>query len=153
MTDKHYSNYLRLFEMQLHGVLEDMAGPADNLSLIFSESLVNLHELKKELHDYDKEMQEHILSRVQHIIGVLQDCITNMQFVDSKRQRIEHVADGLSQMNKLVKRNIKTNEKYSWDELDSNITKQYKMEREREIYNKFLQECEEERDSGKYLAV
>ena len=152
-SSKYYPKYIRLFEMQLQGVLEDMVGPADNLSSIFSESLMKLYDLKEEVNDYDDERHKKISARLDQIINVLQQCITDMQFVDSKRQRIEHVADGLSELNDMSQCEERRLEYEAWQKLDEKVKDQYKMKREREIYNKFLEECEVQEDNEVYLAV
>ncbi len=148
---KHYSNYIRLFELQLQGVLQDMVGPADNLSSVFSESLMKLYHLKEEVSN-DSNINHDIGSQLDEVINVLQRCITDMQFVDSKRQRIEHVADGLSGLNGLSQSENKRVQLSEWEELDLKVKSQYKMKREREIYNKYLQECQVQQDDDAYLA-
>ena len=148
---KHYSNYIRLFELQLQGVLQDMVGPADNLSSVFSESLMKLYHLKEEVSN-DSNINHDIGSQLDEVINVLQRCITEMQFVDSKRQRIEHVADGLSGLNGLSQSENKRVQLSEWEELDLKVKSQYKMKREREIYNKYLQECQVQQDDDAYLA-
>jgi len=124
--------------MQLHGVLEDMAAPAEVLSSQFSESLLKLYDIREHVADDNQIDRQQLLDKVQTLIGEMFECVSSMQFVDAKRQRIEHVADGLSYL-------IETDDtdnamKYSWDQINNMIIEQFKMDKERNIYQKYLQE-------------
>lgn len=130
--------YIRLFQMQLHGVLEDMAQPAEKLSSIFSDSLIRLHDVKDALNKDDEVDVAQINNQVQEVIKELFECVSCMQFVDSKRQRIEHVADGLNYLIGDEVHNISVN--YDWNEINTKIVGQYKMSKERLIYEKYLSE-------------
>ncbi len=134
----HTRSYIRLFQMQLHGVLEDMATPAETLSIQFSDALAKLYDLKNNLSsDHTKDDME-LAEEVQCVINELFECISCMQFVDAKRQRIEHVADGLSYL--IEKDKTNKNMKYDWEKVKSLIIEQYKMDKERDIYQMYLQD-------------
>ena len=140
--------YIRLFQMQLHGVLEDMAKPAEILSGQFSDSLLNLYAIREHLVD-DNELNRNELSgMVEKLISQMFECVSSMQFVDAKRQRIEHVADGL---NYLIDVDSETKVTViDWKDIKNKIQKQYKMDKERNIYKKYLQEFSDG-DSIEYL--
>lgn len=136
--------YIRLFQMQLHGVLEDMAKPAETLSGQFSDALINLYSIREHLDDDNELNREELSAMVETLVKQMFECVSSMQFVDAKRQRIEHVADGL---NYLINIDSETNSLVTdWDSVKSKIQTQYKMNKERNIYKKYLQEfdCEEE---------
>lgn len=141
MTDSsnllHTRNYIRLFQMQLHGVLEDMAKPAESLSDQFSESLLKLYDIKENISEDSLADRDLLLEKVQALIDDMFECVSNMQFLDAKRQRIEHVADGLSYL--VENDDCESSTKYSWDEINNMIIDQYKMETERNIYEAYLQ--------------
>lgn len=130
--------YIRLFEMQLQGVLEDMAKPAELLSGQFSDALLNLYSLREHLEDDNEINRVELSEMTNELISQMFQCVSSMQFVDAKRQRIEHVADGLSY---IIDIDSGAKEIVSgWDEVKNRIQKQYKMDKERNIYKKYLQE-------------
>jgi len=139
---QHTRNYIHLFQMQVQGVLLDMEKPSEQLSDQFSESLLNLHEIKDFIADDDKFNKEILLERVQNLISEMFECVSSMQFLDSKRQRIEHVSDGL---NLLIEKDSDTDDmKFGWDQINNMIVEQFKMDKERKIYQKYLQESDAE---------
>ena len=130
--------YIRLFQMQLNGVLEDMAKPAELLSGQFSDALLNLYSLREHLVEDNELNRDELSDMAEELISQMFQCVSSMQFVDAKRQRIEHVADGLSYLIDIdsgIKAIVS-----SWDEVKNRIENQYKMDIERDIYNKYLQE-------------
>ncbi|MFK7794152.1 MAG: hypothetical protein AB8B89_02270 [Gammaproteobacteria bacterium] len=130
--------YIRLFQMQLHGVLEDMAKPAETLSGQFSDALINLYSIREHLVDDNEINREELSEMVETLIKQMFECVSSMQFVDAKRQRIEHVADGLDY---LIDIDSGTNQIVTdWDDVKNRIQKQYTMDKERNIYKKYLQE-------------
>lgn len=135
---EYTKQYIRLFQMQLLGVLEDMAEPAELLSGQFSEVLLSLCTIRDHLKD-DQFNRVQLSEMVEKQINQMFECISGMQFVDAKRQRIEHVADGLSFLAELDS-NINTND--HWENIKNKIQDQYKMDKERNIYKSFLQEIE-----------
>lgn len=130
--------YLRLFQMQLHGVLEDMAKPAESLSGQFSDSLINLYALREHLSDDNELNRDELSVMVETLIKQMFECVSSMQFVDAKRQRIENVSDGLSYLFDL--NSEVCTQAMNWDEIKSKILNQYKMDKERKIYKQYLQE-------------
>ncbi len=143
----HTRNYIRLFQMQLHGVLEDMATPAEVLSSQFSESLLKLYDIREHVADDNQINRQELLDKVQTLISEMFECVSSMQFVDAKRQRIEHVADGLSYL--IETDDANNTMKYSWDQINTMIVEQFKMDKERNIYQKYLQEYSSS-DSANY---
>lgn len=142
--------YIRLFEMQLHGVLKDMAKPAETLSGQFSEALLNLYSIREHLDNEDINKKE-LSDITEKLISQMFECVSSMQFVDSKRQRIEHVADGLSY---LIDKDSGNNFiVQDWDELEGKIKMQYKMDKERNIYEKYLHELSCIEDVGSKLST
>ena len=138
--------YIRLFQMQLNGVLEDMAKPAESLSSHFSDAITHLHSIRGKISGDVKIDEEEILSMIDQLISQMFECVTSMQFVDAKRQRIEHVADGL---NYLIDVDVNTDSLVNgWDHVQNNIKTQYKMDAERDIYKQYLQEinCDQDID-------
>ncbi len=144
------SQYIRLFQLQLNGVLEDMAKPAELLSGQFSDSLLNLYSIREHLVDDNELNREELSGMVEELIGQMFQCVSSMQFVDAKRQRIEHVADGLDY---LIDMGSRKNAIVSdWDDFKNKIQKQYTMDKERNIYKKYLEEFNIE-DDFEYLDV
>ncbi len=145
MNDNDLDNtrqYIRLFQMQLHGVLEDMAKPAELLFGQFSDALLNLYSIREHLSEDDPLNREELSSRIENLISQMFECVSGMQFVDAKRQRIEHVANGLAYLI-----NIDSNTQAmvdDWSDLKNKIQSQYKMVNERTIYNEYLQEFNDE---------
>jgi hypothetical protein len=138
------SQYIRLFQLQLNGVLEDLVKPAELLSGQFSDSLLNLYSIREHLVDDNELNREEISVMVEELIGQMFQCVSSMQFVDAKRQRIEHVAHGLDC---LIDMHSRKNAIVSdWDDFKNKIQKQYKMDKERNIYNKYLEEFNIEDD-------
>ena len=133
LSDEHFQNYLKLFEMQLYGVLEHMQEPAEEISTKFSEALLQLYSLNNE------KLDSKISEQVKEIIDLLQNCITSMQFLDAKYQRIEHVADGLGDLAAMQVLNVCESNKSIWEKLDTDIQSNYKMLPERNIHAKFLE--------------
>ena len=128
-------SYIRLFEMQLHGVLHDMSKPAEEMSAEFSEALLKLYDIKEELASSNALDRDKLLDHMQGLIDQLFTCVSSMQFLDAKRQRLEHVSDGLSYLTE----NEIDNE-CDWAAIKNKIVQQYKMDKERKIYEKFLQQ-------------
>lgn len=141
---KNTRQYIRLFQMQLHGVLGDMAKPAELLSGQFSDALLNLYSIREHLSDDNQLDREELSSMIEKLISQMFECVSGMQFVDAKRQRIEHVADGLAYLID-IDSGAKTMVD-DWGDFKNKIQKQYKMDKERNIYMKYLQEfdCEAE---------
>lgn len=130
--------YIRLFQMQLHGVLEDMASPAETLSSHFSDVLIKLHDLQDQIAGQDHADQEMLDTKMNNVIQELFQCVTTMQFLDAKHQRIENIADGLSYLIEL--NDCETTMKKDWVEINQMIIDKYKMDSERKIYQTYLQE-------------
>ena len=133
LTQNHFCNYLRLFEMQLYGVLEQMHEPSEVISEKFSDALVHLYQLNTNL-----DKAEHI-EILKESITLLQECISSMQFFDANYQRIEHLADGLSELSDMDVLSVENKSHSNWMQLDDKVQKNYKMLEERKIYQKFFE--------------
>jgi hypothetical protein len=142
--------YIRLFQMQLHGVLDDMAKPAELLSDQFSDALLNMYSIREHLSEDNQLNRDELSSMIENSISQMFECVSGMQFVDAKRQRIEHVADGLAYLID-IDSNTQTMVD-DWSDLKNKIKNQYKMVNERNVYNKYLQEFNDE-DEIEYLDV
>ena len=132
----HTRNYIRLFQMQLHSVLEDMAEPAELFSEQFSNALLKLYDLQESISENDQVDRTDLLSKVQALTDEIFVCVSSMQFLDAKRQRLEHVADGLSYLIEKDEHNMK----YDWHQINDLVINQYKMKIERDIYQRYINE-------------
>ena len=141
LSRESYSRYLRLFQMQVMGVLEDMEKPAESLSTVFSDALMNIMDLKQNLADVNPQNEE-LNQALSVIIKQMQDCIVGFQFFDAKRQRLENISDGLGDFSEFVASVNDASKPIISEDLESRVVGQYKMEREHEIYRKFLEEYE-----------
>lgn len=139
-SEDNYSQYLRLFQMQLLGVLEDMETPAESLSSVFSEVLMELLDLKINVSKDEGFDNKQSSEALDGIIQQMQGCITGFQFFDSKRQRLENISDGLGDLSQFIADSKKDNNEINDKLLKSKIIGLYKMEREHGIYRKFLEE-------------
>ena len=132
----HTRNYIRLFQMQLHSVLEDMAEPAELFSEQFSNSLLKLYDIQESITENDQIDRDQLLLKVQTLTDEIFLCVSSMQFLDAKRQRLEHVSDGLSYLIESDGHAMK----YNKNQINDLVIGQYKMKKERDIYKKYLKE-------------
>ena len=132
-----YPRYLQLFKMQLSGVLDDMEEPAESLSLAFSDALMEVFNLQQKILSSEKVSSEEQVEVLNEIIKKMQGCITSIQFLDAKRQRIENVSSSMYDLSEFLTSSDELGTDTS--ALDEKISSQYKMEQEREIHRKFLQ--------------
>lgn len=139
-SEENYSQYLRLFQMQLLGVFEDMETPAEALSGVFSDVLMELLDLKINVSKSEGVDNKQTSESLDGIIQKMQGCITGFQFFDSKRQRLENISDGLGDLSQFFEECKKDNNEINGGLLEDKIVGLYKMEREHEIYRKFLNE-------------
>lgn len=141
-NEENYLHYLRLFQMQLLGVLEDMEKPAESLSNVFSDVLIAVIDLKNDVAAGENFSNAATLNSLDEIIIQMQECITGFQFFDAKRQRLENISDGMTDLNEFI---TSKNSNNSADNilLAEKIVGLYKMEREHYIYREFLKENDE----------
>jgi len=137
---KETRKFIRLFQLQLHGVLEGMAKPSEVLSGQFSEVLLELHSIREYASEDGEIDQNVILKKLDEVTATMFECVSSMQFLDAKKQRIEHVADGLCSL--ITFDDSEQNLSSSWGEIQQRIEGQYKMEKERKVYMQFLQEVD-----------
>lgn len=135
-----YLQYIRLFQMQLLGVLEDMEKPAESLSNVFSDVLMAVIDLKNDVSINNTLSNKEILTVLEDVIMQMQECIVGFQFFDAKRQRLENVSDGMDTLAKYIRDNKSDSHIQDTNALRKKVIGLYKMEREHSIYRNFLQE-------------